>query len=343
MTGTTVIYVRVYTGDCSDVAMVTFELTNGIEVTDDTLFACFDDAGNGTFDLTSASIATAETITYHTTEADAMTGDNPISNPTAYTTSVPGMVYVYVNSGDCTSMATINLEYFVQPEINIPDTFAICSGYSAQVDAGAGFAAYNWSTGENTQTIEIEELGNYWVDVTDTNGCTFRHNFEVIAGVAPTIVDAIVGQDMATIMAEGGEQPYQYSIGGFVWQDSNVFTNLNPGTYNILVRGADGCISSIEIISVFEWPTLFTPNGDGQNDMFNVPGMAAYPGSYVRIYDRYGALMHEGEVNGNAIWDGKDMSGNIVPTQDYWYILDVTDGRRLTGHITVKNRTEKGK
>ena len=343
LTGTTTVYIRVAAGECFDVASAVFELTDGIPVTNDTLFACFAENGQGTFDLTSAEIANVATITYHTSEADALNGNNPIANPAAYTATVPATVYVHVSDGECMNTAEITLAFFDAPVIPLDDQYSLCSGQTETVDAGAGFESYAWSTGETTQTIELSELGDYWVDLTDANGCSYRHEFSVISGISPEIVNVNEGQNNLVITADGGVAPYQYSIGGFIWQDSNEFGNLQPGTYNLYVRGADGCISSIEVASIFRWPTLFTPNGDGHNDTFNVPGLEVYPGSHIRIFDRYGALIHEADVNSNVLWDGTDMSGNKVSTQDYWYILDVGDGRRINGHITVKNRAEKGR
>lgn len=343
LTGTVNVYIRVSAGECSSVAMVIFELTDGIPVTDATLLVCYNENGQGNFDLTEANVSNIGTYTYHTSEAAAMSGNNAINNPTNYTGNVPSTIYVRVEDEDCVSIAEITLDYFQQPDINIPVEFAICSGYSEIVDAGGGFISYAWSTGETSQSIEVSELGSYWVDLTDANGCTFRHDFEVIPGTAPIIAHVEVGQDSFTITAEGGQEPYEYSIGGFIFQDSNILANLPQGTYNIFVRGADGCVSEVEIASILSWPTMFTPNGDGINDTFRVPGLEVYPGSMIRIFDRHGMLVHQGNVNSNVLWDGSDLSGNKVSTQDYWYILEVSDGRKYTGHVTVKNRTEKGR
>ena len=343
LTADTTVYVRVSVGDCFDVGAVTFELTDGIPVTNDTLFACFAENGQGTFDLTTAEVANVATITYHTNESDALTGNAPIGNPASYTTSVPGTVYVHVADGECVNTAEIELAFFDAPVIPLENEYSLCSGQTETIDLGTGFSNINWSTGDTSSSITLSELGNYWVDVTDANGCTYRHEFTVVSGISPNIVSVDEGQNNLVVNAEGGVEPYQYSLGGFIWQDSNDFGNLNPGTYNIYVRGADGCVSSVEIASIFSWPTLFTPNGDGINDTFRVPGLEVYPGSNIRIFDRYGALVFEGAVNGNVLWDGSDMAGNKVSTQDYWYILDVGDGRRINGHVTVKNRTEKGR
>lgn len=110
--------------------------------------------------------------------------------------------------------------------------------------------------------------------------------------------------------------------------------------YTIYVKSAEGCITSQEI-AVFKIPTMFTLNGDGINDTWNIPNLDVYPGSTVVIYDRNGRLVHQAELTSNTIWDGYYMNGQKAPTQDYWYIINITDGRKFTGHVTVKSRGEK--
>ena len=51
------------------------------------------------------------------------------------------------------------------PELDLPESIAVCEGESVVLDAGAGYDSYLWSTGETTQTIEVNEAGNYAVEV----------------------------------------------------------------------------------------------------------------------------------------------------------------------------------
>jgi len=38
-----------------------------------------------------------------------------------------------------------------------------------------------------------------------------------------------------------------------------------------------------------------------------------------------------------VVWDGKYM-GHVVPSGDYWYIITLEDGRKISGHISVRNQ-----
>ncbi|MFY0607793.1 MAG: hypothetical protein JXR10_13835 [Cyclobacteriaceae bacterium] len=54
------------------------------------------------------------------------------------------------------------------------------SGNSFELDAGAGYAQYLWSTGETTQTINVTTEGEYSATVTNANGCSATDNIETI-------------------------------------------------------------------------------------------------------------------------------------------------------------------
>lgn len=58
-----------------------------------------------------------------------------------------------------------------KPVITSNRPTALCFGDSVRLDAGAGYASYDWTNGEKTQTILVRNAGSYAVTVTDRNGC----------------------------------------------------------------------------------------------------------------------------------------------------------------------------
>lgn len=96
--------------------------------------------------------------------------------------------------------------------------------------------------------------------------------------------------------------------------------------------------SSNEICLVFPstlfLPNAFTPNGDGTNDFFVVPGeFLQY--FHIAVYNRWGALIFE-SYDPNAGWDGK-YKGNDVPEGSYVYRVEATgyDGQQHVSHSSV--------
>jgi len=94
---------------------------------------------------------------------------------------------------------------------------------------------------------------------------------------------------------------------------------------------------------VYSLPNVFTPNGDGSNDLFiPFPGYTSVEEIDLKIYDRWGRMVFK--TNSPEIqWDGKDTDTN-QPCSDgtYFYVCDVfemtlagTRKRNLHGSITI--------
>ncbi|MCW3467174.1 DUF7927 domain-containing protein [Chitinophaga nivalis] len=62
-------------------------------------------------------------------------------------------------------------------------------------------------------------------------------------------------------------------------------------------------------------PNVITPNGDGKNDRFVIPGLNKYPGSSLFIYNRWGNMVYQSKNYDNK-WDGHELNEGT-----YYYIL----------------------
>ena len=74
------------------------------------------------------------------------------------------------------------------------------------------------------------------------------------------------------------------------------------------------------------------PGGDGINDVLVFDGLEDFPGSSVYIYNRWGAKIYESADYRN------DWNGSSVSDGTYYYILNISDGRSLTGFVTILNQ-----
>ncbi|MCK7528791.1 MAG: gliding motility-associated C-terminal domain-containing protein [Ignavibacteriales bacterium] len=74
-------------------------------------------------------------------------------------------------------------------------------------------------------------------------------------------------------------------------------------------------------------PTGFSPNGDGINDFFIIRGSQNSVSSELIIFNKWGAEVYRqrGLWQRNELWDGKNMNGNMLPEDTYFYILNYTD------------------
>ena len=84
-----------------------------------------------------------------------------------------------------------------------------------------------------------------------------------------------------------------------------------------------------------EIPTGFSPNGDGINDYWVVGGLSQYVDAEVSVYNRWGQLVFYSPNNQNY-WDGRNQ-GKDMPTADYFYIINNSDGVNLShGRVTLR-------
>jgi gliding motility-associated-like protein len=140
------------------------------------------------------------------------------------------------------------------------------------------------------------------------------------------------------IEASGGLPPYQYSVDGINFQNSNHFTNLPNGDYHISIKDSNNCeypdIASVHVVNLIS-PQFFTPNGDGYNDYWRIENAENTPDADLYIYDRYGKLMKHMKSTINDTWDG---TLNNVPVfgSDYWYVLVLPNGKTYKGHFALK-------
>jgi gliding motility-associated-like protein len=256
-------------------------------------------------------------------------------------------IYVRIDSSidnDCLGLGpyiTLNVEPL--PQINLmPDQVAICRGGSVELIADQGFDSYNWSTGETTRIITVEQIDEYTVTVSNINNdglaCSTDKTISVIESDIAIIteiktVDWSQSNNIISVFVEGlGD--YEYSLDGFNYQDSNVFSNLNNGEYTVYVRDKSGCGVVNEDVYLIYYPRYFTPNGDGNNEVWQIVNSAREPLNKLYIYDRYGKLITQLRPNDFG-WDGT-YNGNKLPTSDYWFVLERQNGKTYTGHFTLK-------
>ncbi|MCF6184643.1 MAG: gliding motility-associated C-terminal domain-containing protein, partial [Bacteroidales bacterium] len=105
----------------------------------------------------------------------------------------------------------------------------------------------------------------------------------------------------------------------------------------------DQAIVNIEVIDddVLSIPEIFTPNGDGINDLFYVEGLELYPDNSILIFNRWGDKVFEASPY-NSDWDGTSNFG-IVPggkqltEGTYFYIIKLKNKHKdIKGYIYLK-------
>lgn len=133
----------------------------------------------------------------------------------------------------------------------------------------------------------------------------------------------LIAPAIATTTATEASPPGQYPINISGEMSNNYAFNPIPGTLTI-----------VAVAPTIVIPNAFTPNGDGYNDLWDIPTLAGYPQCMVSIYNRYGGLIYQSRGYPRA-WDGT-YHGSQLPTGTYYYIIDLKNGTPpLSGYVAV--------
>ena len=204
------------------------------------------------------------------------------------------------------------------------------------------------------------DAGNYDNWSVDLLGCTGTSVTIITLTDPPTPIAPISGNDssycegdlIASLTATSG-------FGGTLnWYDHSSLTTVlgsgpsfvPAGTLGTVIyyvnETSNGCVgpASSVIIDISECPiaelipNVFTPNGDGINDIlvFSRTGVDEQQGL---IYNRWGELIFSWDQEISA-WDGRNNAGEICPAGTYYYVFTVVtfSGQQIiyNGSITLE-------
>ena len=84
----------------------------------------------------------------------------------------------------------------------------------------------------------------------------------------------------------------------------------------------------------FAIPGGISPNGDGVNEYWDIQGLEDYPNATVTVFNRWGQQVFY-STSKMFTWDGTS-NGQECPTADYYYIIELGDGQKFNGVVTLK-------
>ncbi|MEO8148117.1 MAG: T9SS type A sorting domain-containing protein [Bacteroidia bacterium] len=182
------------------------------------------------------------------------------------------------NATGCTGSASASTTVSASPTPSISGNTSICAGSSTTLNAGAGYSAYNWSSGATTQTINVNTANIFTVTVTGANGCTGSTSATttVNANPSPSITGNLIfcAGSSTTLDAGNGYSGYNWSSGA----TTQTIVSSTVATYTVNVTNAAGCSGSTSVNTIVN--PLPTVSFSGLSASYTVSaGAAALTGS----------------------------------------------------------------
>ena len=219
--------------------------------------------------------------------------------------------------------------------------------YSLSANAPRPLTSYLWNNGSTAAELEVTSSGTYWLEASD-GYCMLRDTVQL------TFLDALLTQGPALSLPDDTavcEQhlPYELLPQSPYTEDFSVLTISNSsassfelwqaGSYEVQAE-VYGCpvrdsfaLEVNDCRSRIYFPTAFSPNGDGLNDLF-LPQGKDYEGIELQVYDRWGGLLFSSQAPPFA-WDGSDAAGGVyVYRFRYWNSLALQE-EEISGQVVL--------
>jgi gliding motility-associated-like protein len=207
-------------------------------------------------------------------------------------------------------------------------------------------AQYKWTYGDGTTGTTAnpaktyKQPGTYTVSmaVTSSEGCISDTALTVVKIYPVPVVDA--GPDLITepgkaVLLQGTVTPATAAV---TWSPATSLSNpkqlqpmaspLENTRYYITATGDLGCTGTdsmlLKVFKELKVPNAFTPNGDGKNDTWRIPGLEDYKNATVQVFNRWGQIVFKSTGYSNP-WRGA-INGTPLPTGAYYYIIQPKEG-----------------
>ncbi len=307
-------------------------------------------------DVTNFEVKYYATLQDAQLQFDAAGNSLEILNLNDFRNTTPNAQNLWVRVQNTTDNSCFGLGPYVRLVVNpVPvigdlnnDFFCESSGpitIAPQIlNANAQFT-YQWFldntliAGQAQSQLTVNEAGEYTILVTTQFGCTESRTFTVVYSEAAIVNNVIVNdlQNNNTVQfVVSGLGDYEFALDELgPYQDSPFFDNLSGGFYTAFIRDKNGCGTTTVNFAVMEAPKYFTPNGDGFNDVWQIKGTSQLlnNNAIIYIFDRLGTLIKT-LTTFDTGWDGT-LNSRPMPSNDYWYVLQLADGRQAKGHFSL--------
>lgn len=241
-----------------------------------------------------------------------------------------------ITNAGCMGIPSIATLEVVAPEVDLgPDFPEICEGDSLLLSLDVPYNIL-WIDSTTSDEHYFDKSGIIWVKVTDNLGC-FR--YDTINLLVNPLPEVYIGD---SVQLCDSRDPYILDPGVFAQYDWTTYSgqtssqssymvapsSIVADTIFLTVTDYNGCRASDQLIvfpcdlsKMFEiLPNTITPDGDGMNDVWNIPYMDLFDHAELEIFDRWGRLVYRTENVYEEPWDGTSREREL-PMDSYYFVL----------------------
>lgn len=142
----------------------------------------------------------------------------------------------------CFAFDTVQVTVFRSPVINLGADTGFCQGDSILLNAGTGFAQYNWSNGSHAQQLKGYAAGNYSVEAITAEGCKSFDTLRIVSVFSNPVIrlnpDSTICAGASRILDAGA------GYASYVWNTGSSGQSISigqTGTYSVVVTDKNGC------------------------------------------------------------------------------------------------------
>lgn len=225
----------------------------------------------------------------------------------------------------CFGFDTVRITIQQAPPIQLGADKSFCTGDSAVLNAGPGFASYQWNNGQISPQITVYAAGSYSVIGTAATGCRSYDTLRILNVYPLPVISlnkdtTLCTGDIRVLDAGAGHSSYLWSNG----QTSPAITVNTTGIYSVHIIDSHGCAGtdSTRITKILPLPAGFLP-GDTAICNYGSTQLSA-----TGTFDRY-------------TWSTGSTSPSIFISAPGWYWLQVQDKSNCTGKDSILVSTKE--
>lgn len=261
------------------------------------------------------------------------------------------------NGPGCSTDLTQDIDVLASPQVQFTQPAPVCQEANSFTLTGAsdvfGLPGSGEYSGDGVNggsfTPAMAGAGSHTIKYTytTTNGCADFEEKDIVVNPTPVIN---FGQATINIL-EGDVLKLNPSItygASYLWTPATYLNNATSPTpsgipsddiiYSLQVTSDKGCVETesvtVKVVRKYVVPNTFTPNNDGNHDVWDIENLKFYPDVRVRIFTRGGQMVFE-SYGYDRPWDGK-FKGQDCPFGTYYYVIETGGGRSpRTGYVTI--------